>query len=53
MVAAVPVSADDALQIKYTHEHVLVLHIIIYWGALRATGVVTVNVMPTLRKFPC
>ena len=33
------------LQIKYTHEHVFVLCIILTWGDLRATGVVAVNIL--------
>ena len=37
------------LQIKYTHEHVFVLCIILTWGDLRATGVVAVNVFARLR----
>ena len=41
------------LQIERAHEYILVLRITYYWGALRAIGVVAINVILTLRKFPC
>ena len=41
------------LQIERAHEYILVLRMLDMWGALRAIGVVTVNVIPTLRTFFC
>ena len=41
------------VQIERAHEYILVLRMLDIWGALRAIGVVAINVVPTCCTFSC